>query len=44
VSKIIDEHRGSIRIDNASGPGACFVIFFPTEASTAEAKGALATK
>jgi len=37
VSKIIDGHHGSIRIENAGnsgataggGPGACFVIFFP---------------
>jgi two-component system, NtrC family, sensor histidine kinase HydH len=37
VSKIIDGHRGSIRVESADnagtgaaqGPGACFVIFFP---------------
>jgi Signal transduction histidine kinase len=37
VSKIIDGHHGSIRIESsdipsgngASGPGACFVIFLP---------------
>jgi signal transduction histidine kinase len=38
VSKIVDGHQGSIRIEESSGPagdgqqnqGACFVIFFPT--------------
>ncbi len=41
VSKIIDGHHGSVRIENSAktaepgrGPGACFVIFFP--AATAE--------
>lgn len=44
VSKIIDGHHGSIRVedsdirpaDGAKGPGACFVIFFPgiSESST----------
>jgi len=35
VSKIIDGHHGSIRVESANagdggqGPGACFVIFFP---------------
>jgi nitrogen fixation/metabolism regulation signal transduction histidine kinase len=37
VSKIIDGHHGSIRIENSSGSsgdgnknrGACFVMFFP---------------
>jgi two-component system, NtrC family, sensor histidine kinase HydH len=28
VSKIVDEHRGSIGLANRSG-GACFVVFFP---------------
>jgi two-component system sensor histidine kinase HydH len=31
VSKIVDEHRGTIRLENADGDGACFVIFFPAE-------------
>jgi signal transduction histidine kinase len=31
VSKIVDEHRGTIRLENADGNGACFVIFFPAE-------------
>jgi nitrogen-specific signal transduction histidine kinase len=30
VSKIMDGHRGSIRIENGAG-GACFVLFFPME-------------
>ena len=30
VSKIMDGHRGSIRVENAAG-GACFVLFFPAE-------------
>lgn len=42
VSKIIDGHHGSIRIENASRPmgdgakgaGACFVIFFPAANET----------
>lgn len=29
VSKIVDEHRGSIRAENKPGEGACFVVFFP---------------
>jgi signal transduction histidine kinase len=29
VSKIMDGHRGSIRIEDTAG-GACFVLFFPT--------------
>jgi signal transduction histidine kinase len=31
VSKIVDEHRGTIRLENADGDGACFVIFFPAK-------------
>jgi two-component system, NtrC family, sensor histidine kinase HydH len=31
VSKIIDGHRGSIRVDNGPGGGAVFTIFFPLE-------------
>ncbi len=42
VSKIIDGHHGSIRIETAKnaptggaeGPGACFVIFFPAVSET----------
>ncbi len=31
VSKIIDEHRGFIRLESAPGEGACFVVFLPAE-------------
>jgi signal transduction histidine kinase len=31
VSKIIDGHQGSIRVDDAPGGGAVFTIFFPME-------------
>jgi signal transduction histidine kinase len=31
VSKIIDGHQGSIRVDDALGGGAVFTIFFPME-------------
>ncbi len=41
VSKIIDGHHGSVRVENANlaadegqGPGACFVIFLPAAART----------
>ncbi len=34
VSKIVDEHHGTIRLDNSDGQGACFVIFFPAEEKT----------
>jgi two-component system, NtrC family, sensor histidine kinase HydH len=47
VSKIIDGHHGSIRIENAKngvpaageGPGACFVIFFPAVSENSPAGG-----
>ena len=29
VSKIVDEHQGTIRLENPDGKGARFVIFFP---------------
>ena len=29
VSKIVDEHSGTIRLDLPSGGGACFRLFFP---------------
>jgi signal transduction histidine kinase len=29
VSKIVDGHHGSIRVENAAGGGAVFTIFFP---------------
>jgi two-component system sensor histidine kinase HydH len=31
VSKIVDEHHGTIRLENTDGNGAGFVIFFPAE-------------
>src|SRR5579864_4458520 len=38
VSKIIDGHRGSIRVesgDDGQGQGACFIMFFPAASETA---------
>jgi two-component system, NtrC family, sensor histidine kinase HydH len=29
VSKIVDEHHGSIRVESEPGRGACFRVFFP---------------
>jgi signal transduction histidine kinase len=43
VSKIVDEHRGSIRLENAAGKGACFVIFFPAGEPAAKKEGARAS-
>jgi len=44
VSKILDEHRGSIRLESAPNEGACFVIFLPAEEKPAVQKeGALAS-
>jgi two-component system sensor histidine kinase HydH len=31
VSKIVDDHHGSIRVKSEEGKGTCFVIFFPSE-------------
>lgn len=31
VSKILDEHGGTIRLEQGDSKGACFVIFFPAE-------------
>ena len=39
VSKIVDGHQGSIRVENAPGGGAVFTIFFPLE-ETVEPVGA----
>jgi signal transduction histidine kinase len=36
VSKIIDGHHGSIRVENAAEGGAVFTIFFPLEESGGE--------
>jgi signal transduction histidine kinase len=35
VSKIVDGHHGSIHVENASGGGAVFTLFFPLEESVA---------
>jgi two-component system nitrogen regulation sensor histidine kinase GlnL len=35
VSKIMDEHHGSIRLEN-DARGACFVLFFPASAQALE--------
>ena len=40
VSKIVDGHHGSIRLDNTAGKGAHFVIFLPTEEANAVQEGA----
>jgi signal transduction histidine kinase len=37
VSKIVDEHRGTIRLESAPGGGACFIVFFPADDEPAEA-------
>ncbi len=42
VSKIIDGHHGSIRVENAAEGGAVFTIFFPLE-ETREAAGTQAS-
>ena len=39
VSQIVDEHRGSIRLESAPDEGACFVIFLPAEEAAAQQKG-----
>lgn len=31
VSKIVDEHQGTIQLEQSNQKGACFVIFFPAE-------------
>jgi len=35
VSKIMDEHQGSIRVEDIQGHGTCFVLFFPAAAVAA---------
>ena len=35
VSKIMDEHHGSIRVASNTNRGACFVLFFPAEEAMA---------
>ena len=39
VSKIIDEHHGTIRLEGAPNQGACFVILLPAAESAAEKEG-----
>lgn len=34
VSKIMDDHRGWIRVSDPSSKGACFRLFFPADAQT----------
>lgn len=34
VSKIVDEHRGSLRVESQPGQGACFHVFLPIEAAS----------
>jgi two-component system, NtrC family, sensor histidine kinase HydH len=41
VSKIIDGHHGSIRLDSTADKGASFVIFFPVEEPSAIHEGTL---
>ena len=43
VSKILDEHRGSIRVDSAPNEGACFVVFLPAAEQTVQKEGVLAS-
>src|SRR5438270_2573105 len=43
VSKILDEHHGSIRVESAPNQGACFVVFFPAEEQAVRKEGALAS-
>ena len=39
VSKIVDEHRGWVRLEEPPGHGACFVIFLPLEERAVELEG-----
>lgn len=38
VSKIMDEHQGSIRVEPAAGQGTCFVLRFPASTSVVESE------
>lgn len=40
VSKIVDEHQGTIRLEKSEGRGACFVLFFPAEETARQGVGA----
>jgi signal transduction histidine kinase len=39
VSKIVDEHHGSIHVESKPGQGACFRVFFPAAGTGSEAAG-----
>jgi signal transduction histidine kinase len=39
VSKIVDEHHGTIRLENTGASGASFVIFFPAEEKARQRAG-----
>jgi two-component system, NtrC family, sensor histidine kinase HydH len=39
VSKIVDEHQGTIRLDQSDGAGAAFVLFFPSEEEARQGAG-----
>ena len=39
VSKIVDEHHGTIRLENTGTKGACFAIFFPAEEKARQKTG-----
>ncbi len=39
VSKIVDEHHGTIRLEKSEGEGATFVIFFPEAEKTSRSAG-----
>ncbi|MGH9504380.1 MAG: two-component system sensor histidine kinase NtrB [Terriglobales bacterium] len=39
VSKIVDEHQGTIRLENTNDRGAGFVIFFPAEEEARQEAG-----
>jgi two-component system sensor histidine kinase HydH len=43
VSKILDEHRGSIRVESAPNEGACFVVYLPAAEQPVQKEGALAS-
>jgi two-component system, NtrC family, sensor histidine kinase HydH len=36
VSKIVDEHRGTIRVESSPGDGTCFIVFFPLQEEVAQ--------
>lgn len=38
VSKIMDEHQGSIRVEPSAGQGTCFVLYFPAADAFAESE------